>query len=651
MALYLEKAIFVNRAPFENIELNFKEKGINVLAAINGRGKTTILSHITDAFYELAKDAFQNAFEGKENKYYRVSSSLYNIDFSSPSYVYFRFNLDGNNVDYIDIRNKCNKEQYDTAITLQSKIPFEKIQSSLAKANNIKFWSTTDKSEIQKAIFAKSVITYFPSYRYETPSYLNDVYDIKLDYAIKSRFAGNLINPIEVISDIPSLVNWFLDVLLDMRLNEETKFLRRGNEILPITIPAKEKTFVWDNLNKIVSSALSSKHYDGIIRLGIGPRNSGGTRVAIMNDIDKESTTICPSIFNLSAGELSLLSIFGEILHQADNCQNNIELSKVSGIVLIDEIDKHLHITLQKEVLPKLFNLFPNVQFIVSSHSPFLNMGLADDASERTQIFDLDNNGIACSPENNILYKEVYDLMVNENQRYADKYKELDAKIKDIDRPIIITEGKTDWKHIKAALAHFKSNNEYDDINVEILEYDFDFGDSKLHNLLNQYKLFPHRYKVIGIFDCDEANGKNIHTEGGIRKYSTNIWGMSIPVPEFRNYNTSGISIEFLYNDDDLKRKDENGRRLYITSEFNENGRLIEDVKIGVKNNHDVKNYVQPSKEKIQADEVIDIDSNSLALSKDMFAQNILEKNGDFANVSFDAFKSVFDRLKEVINS
>ena len=63
MALYLEKAIFVNRAPFENIELNFKEKGINVLAAINGRGKTTILSHITDAFYELAKDAFQNTFE------------------------------------------------------------------------------------------------------------------------------------------------------------------------------------------------------------------------------------------------------------------------------------------------------------------------------------------------------------------------------------------------------------------------------------------------------------------------------------------------------------------------------------------------------------------------------------------------------------
>ena len=43
MGLYLKKAIFVNRAPFEHLELNFKGKGINVLSAINGKGKTTTL--------------------------------------------------------------------------------------------------------------------------------------------------------------------------------------------------------------------------------------------------------------------------------------------------------------------------------------------------------------------------------------------------------------------------------------------------------------------------------------------------------------------------------------------------------------------------------------------------------------------------------
>ena len=171
-----------------------------------------------------------------------------------------------------------------------------------------------------------------------------------------------------------------------------------------------------------------------------------------MNDVpQKTSKCICPSIFNLSAGELSLISIFGEILRQADNNHNNIQLNDINGIVLIDEVDKHLHITLQKEILPKLFELFPNIQFIVSSHSPFLNMGLADTLVERSQIIDLDNNGITCSPTNNDLYKEVYDMMVGENEQFARKYYQLEDTLKAIKKPLVITEGKTDIKFIQKA--------------------------------------------------------------------------------------------------------------------------------------------------------------------------------------------------------
>ena len=124
MALYIKKAIFVNRAPFEHLFLDFKENGICVLTAVNGKGKTTILSYIVDAFYELAKLHYSNEFEGKENKYYRVSSSLYNIDPSKPSFVYLRFDIDGEMVDYIDVRNKCSNVDYDNAISLNNKIPF-----------------------------------------------------------------------------------------------------------------------------------------------------------------------------------------------------------------------------------------------------------------------------------------------------------------------------------------------------------------------------------------------------------------------------------------------------------------------------------------------------------------------------------------------
>lgn len=62
MAFYIEKMIFHNRAPFKHLELNFKDKDIILLNAVNGGGKTTVLSHIADAFYELAPFIF-NKFQ------------------------------------------------------------------------------------------------------------------------------------------------------------------------------------------------------------------------------------------------------------------------------------------------------------------------------------------------------------------------------------------------------------------------------------------------------------------------------------------------------------------------------------------------------------------------------------------------------------
>ena len=43
-----------------------------------------------------------------------------------------------------------------------------------------------------------------------------------------------------------------------------------------------------------------------------------------------------------------------------------------SGIILIDEIDLHLHPKWQREVLPQLRKVFPNCQFFITTHSPFV---------------------------------------------------------------------------------------------------------------------------------------------------------------------------------------------------------------------------------------------------------------------------------------
>ncbi|MCM1450717.1 MAG: AAA family ATPase [Clostridium sp.] len=74
----------------------------------------------------------------------------------------------------------------------------------------------------------------------------------------------------------------------------------------------------------------------------------------------------------LSDGFIAILDIVADlILRMQAGGSLSTEFIK-PGIVLIDEIETHLHLKLQKIILPMLTTLFPNIQFIVTSHSPFV---------------------------------------------------------------------------------------------------------------------------------------------------------------------------------------------------------------------------------------------------------------------------------------
>ena len=522
MAFYIDKAIFINRAPFEHLELDFKEKGINVLTAINGKGKTTILSHIVDAFYELARPNFENEFEGRSNKYYRISSPVFNIIPSNPSFVYFIFNNNGERWDYLDIRNVCSENDYEANINIDNKIPFNEFAQELKEGMNVKRWCKSAQRDSVIKLFNQNILTFFPSYRYEDPGYLNDTYSFKIEHKIESGYSGFLTNPLVVMCQFKVLANWLLDVALDevrqsqkqnIIWNQLSPFLRRGangNNVLEdnqttrnlinslISLASYSQQDILKNTNQVIGHVLMSKYPQRSLKLGVGDRARGGTRINIVDASDE--TIVYPSIFNMSSGEKALVSIFVELLRQMDNIR--IKVNEISGIVLIDEIDKNLHISMQYDILPKLLNMFPNIQFIVTSHSPFLNMGLANDAKERSQIIDLDNNGFVCEPTNNDLYREVYNLMISENQRFADRYNKLVNQIKSNTKPLIITEGKTDYRHIKKARQVLDRN----DIDVEFYEVPDCWGSSQLKEMLDQLSKIKHQRIIIGVFDRDEPS-------------------------------------------------------------------------------------------------------------------------------------------------
>jgi hypothetical protein len=82
------------------------------------------------------------------------------------------------------------------------------------------------------------------------------------------------------------------------------------------------------------------------------------------------------SFQTLSSGYLAIFDIYADLLMRAEH--RDITPSELLGIVLIDEIDAHLHISLQRKILPFLIKSFPCVQFVVTTHSPFVVTSVDD---------------------------------------------------------------------------------------------------------------------------------------------------------------------------------------------------------------------------------------------------------------------------------
>ncbi|WP_286153686.1 AAA family ATPase, partial [Sporofaciens musculi] len=92
----------------------------------------------------------------------------------------------------------------------------------------------------------------------------------------------------------------------------------------------------------------------------------------------------------LSDGYSAAIQIVADLILRME--QNWLQKGSLSsydteGIVLIDELETHLHISLQKTILPFLTEFFPNIQFIVATHSPYVLNSI-----DNCVIYDLENN-------------------------------------------------------------------------------------------------------------------------------------------------------------------------------------------------------------------------------------------------------------------
>ena len=104
------------------------------------------------------------------------------------------------------------------------------------------------------------------------------------------------------------------------------------------------------------------------------------------------------ALSELSDGYSSIINIVSDLILRMDKNRASEERNYVfdtEGIVLIDELETHLHIELQRKILPFLTEFFPSIQFIVTTHSPFVLNSIDDaviyDLEKKIRLEDLSN--------------------------------------------------------------------------------------------------------------------------------------------------------------------------------------------------------------------------------------------------------------------
>ena len=166
------------------------------------------------------------------------------------------------------------------------------------------------------------------------------------------------------------------------------------------------------------------------------------------------------SLNELSDGYSSIINIISDLILRMDKNRASEEKNysfDIEGIVLIDELETHLHIELQKKILPFLIEFFPNIQFIVTTHSPFVLNSIED-----AVVYDLEKN-IRLENLSNFSYEGIVEGYFD-----VDNYsKELKEKISEY-RKLVLKDFLSEDERARRAELRIEIKNASNDLAMEL---------------------------------------------------------------------------------------------------------------------------------------------------------------------------------------
>ncbi|MEL0652580.1 AAA family ATPase [Algibacter sp. TI.3.09] len=655
--MYIKKLKFQNYGPISNLDIipKFKENGNPkpiVFIGKNGSGKTLLLGNILDGLIELKRQKFNDLLEVEQNKYLKVGKKdyiKYGEDYSNIEII---FEDDDRNANYIDLMSRIDNadfvEKY-SGLNLKGTTDPKFVKNGFYKSLNISNVELLDT-------FSNNIISFFPHSRYDHPAWLNK--DTNIGFSFKEKFLERSHKSIIKHNVIKEIETWILDCLLDREIYE--KAFASGNKGVKIFLGYRGKNNdILNLINELLRIIYKSK-FPNIqrARIGIGAKDRRSISIHI-EESDGEELTVSPSFSHISSGEAMLLALFTSLLKEYDDLGAQVRnLNDVKGIVIVDEIDLHLHIEFQKTILPELIKQFSGVQFILTTHSPFFLYGMEELFKKEWELINLPfGNSISLNDFSEM--KSAYNIFVKGFNELQITLNTVNEKLKNLTKPLIITEGKTDWKHLKNALRKLNAESKFLDLDFDFLEYEeeIQMGDSHLKQLCEQTSKLDNDRKVICIFDRDDNNIiRDMNCGNTFKDWGNSVYSFCIPKPTHReDYNK--ISIEFYYTDDEIRALEpSNSTRLFFTNE-------VEEVMIKSKTNHKkVKSEIRilaipkPEEEKekrIYCEDVkliINTAGEQVAHSKNLFAEKILNQEDGFNEFNITEFEKIFEVIEDILN-
>lgn len=465
--MYIKRLELENYRGFENLVVEFPDssKKLAIFIGINGSGKSSILDALATLLEQLVQELLSVNRRSPTFRAARVQGiSESDINVGSNSLTLKIETVLDNNRKSIPWQLSLTRIDYEPESEIDEGLDIEESNSETAALQkNLtppSFYFKVDTDEMSQILgglmkkentfFPSPLLVYYKTHRIIVDSSAYDRYSPGRSY---SAYRNAL--SIKEIHSFKDFFNWFKDqedIENEKRLREDPQYKLFDLEVVRRAV------------EKFLDGFPCSQFRNLRVERTIQETSLGQILTQPSLKIQKNETQL--RLDQLSDGEKNLLMLVLDIARRLTilnrgRVENIADVLEGEGIVLIDEVDLHLHPSWQRAILPALTATFPNCQFIVTTHSPQVISSVPSES-----IFVLDGGSFIYNPgythgrDANSILRELMDV--------SDRMPKIQEKIDECFR-LVDDENLEEAKLKLKALNEILGNNDPDIIHLKTM--------------------------------------------------------------------------------------------------------------------------------------------------------------------------------------